>query len=343
MQYNMITIRENISLLPFNTFGIDAKARYFSSFRNTEQLQELLADEQFRNHKRLVLGGGSNILLTGDFDGIVLKNEIAGIELVRSDENFVYVKVGAGENWHGFVTQCVKNEWAGVENLSLIPGNVGASPMQNIGAYGVEIKDVFEELEAMQIEDQTIHRFTLNDCQFGYRESVFKRKYKGRFIITSVTYRLSKNPSFNTSYGAITQELERLGVKDLSIAAISQAVINIRTSKLPDPKKVGNAGSFFKNPVIPQSQAEALKQEYPQLVVFPAGEGMSKLAAGWLIEQCGWKGYRNGDAGCYPLQALVLVNYGKATGREIFDLSEKIIESVKEKFGVELEREVNVV
>jgi UDP-N-acetylmuramate dehydrogenase len=271
-----------------------------------------------------------------------LKNEVGGIEVVQNNEEYVYVKAGAGINWHEFVLYCIGKNYAGIENLSLIPGNCGASPMQNIGAYGVEIKDVFHELEAFHLEDQVMKTFSLEECQFGYRESVFKRQYKGQFVITSVTYRLRKHPVFNTSYGAINQELERMGVKELSIQVISQAVINIRTSKLPDWKEIGNAGSFFKNPQIPNSKFQLLKEQYPAIVGYPQGEG-TKLAAGWLIEQCGWKGYRKGDAGCYPKQALVLVNYGHASGGEVYALSEEIIQSVKDKFGVTLEREVNII
>jgi UDP-N-acetylmuramate dehydrogenase len=333
---------ENVSLKPYNTFGLDVTARYFSPFSSLSQLQEALDFSELQINL-LVLGGGSNILLTKDVDGVVLKNEVMGIEVVREDSMHVYVKAGAGVNWHEFVQYCLEHNYAGVENLSLIPGNVGASPMQNIGAYGVEIKDVFQELEAFHIKEQAYRTFSLEECQFGYRESVFKRKYRNQYVIMSVTYRLNKVPKYNTSYGAIRQELERMGVSDLSIQAISQAVINIRTSKLPDPKEVGNAGSFFKNPQVPNSQYESLKKEYPQIVAFPVDAEHTKLAAGWLIEQCGWKGYRKGDTGCYPKQALVLVNYGKATGAEIYELSKTIITSVKEKFGVTLEREVNII
>ena len=335
-------IEENISLKPYNTFAIDAKAKYFTSFSSIKELNDVF-DLMASADKQLVLGGGSNILFTNDFNGLVLKNDIKEIELVGQDDEHVFVKGGAGENWHQFVMFCVKNEYAGVENLSLIPGNVGASPMQNIGAYGVEIKDVFYELEAFHKNEKTVHTFSLNDCEFGYRESVFKNKYKHQFIITSVTYRLNKQPLFNISYGAIKQELDKMGIQDLSIRAVSQAVINIRSSKLPDPKETGNAGSFFKNPIVPDEQFRELKTKFPEIINFPAGNGYSKLAAGWLIEQCGWKGYRKGDAGCYPKQALVLVNYGKATGREIFDLSEEIIVSVRNRFKVDLEREVNLI
>ncbi|MBO9682258.1 MAG: UDP-N-acetylmuramate dehydrogenase [Flavisolibacter sp.] len=338
-----MNVQENISLKQYNTFGIDAAAKYFATFESIAELEEVLNSKLQTPNSKLILGGGSNILLTKDFDGIVLKNEIKGIEVVNEDEDHIYIKVGAGENWHQFVMHCVQHNYAGVENLSLIPGNVGASPMQNIGAYGVEIKDVFYELEAFHKQEKFIEKFSLTDCDFGYRESVFKNKYKDQFVIANVTYRLNKRPFFNTSYGAINQELERMGVKELSIQAISQAVINIRTSKLPDPKEVGNAGSFFKNPIISNEQYLELKKAFPNIVAFPSGNDHTKLAAGWLIEQCGWKGYRKGDAGCYPKQALVLVNYGSAPGKEIFDLSEEIIQSVKKTFRVDLEREVNII
>lgn len=336
-------IEQNISLRQYNTMGIDAKARYFSRFSSAEQLQELQTSSPANGEPQLILGGGSNILFTRDFNGIVLKNEISGIHIVKEDDGYVYVKAGAGENWHRFVQHCIEQNLAGLENLSLIPGNVGASPMQNIGAYGVEVKDVFEELEAFHIHDKQVQRFTAADCAFGYRESVFKRKYKGQFVILSVTYRLSKTPVFHTAYGAIQQELEAMGVQQLSIRAVSQAVMNIRTSKLPDPAKIGNAGSFFKNPSVEKNFFERLKEQFPNIVAYPNADGSIKLAAGWLIEQCGWKGVRQGDAGCHEKQALVLVNYGHASGHEIYNLSEEIVQSVLQRFGVELEREVNIV
>ncbi len=340
-------IQENISLKPYNSFGIDARARHFASFKNTEELSELITLNP--KLETLILGGGSNILLTKDYDGLLLKNEIKGINKIEEDEEFVYIQAGAGENWHQFVLYCIENNWAGVENLSLIPGNVGASPMQNIGAYGVEIKDVFYELKAFHRKEKTNYTFSLKDCDFGYRESVFKRKYKKEFVIINVTYKLRKQPLFNTSYGAIEQELDRVGVKELSIKAISNAVINIRSSKLPNPAEIGNAGSFFKNPEISNAQFEILKTQFPSVVGYSLPNGKVKLAAGWLIEQCGpqdevsWKGYRKGDAGCHAKQALVLVNYGNANGNEIYNLSEAILQSVKEKFGVILEREVNII
>ncbi|MEO5593165.1 MAG: UDP-N-acetylmuramate dehydrogenase [Chitinophagaceae bacterium] len=334
-------IQENISLKAFNTFRINARASFFACFSTIDELEALMARDA--KLATLILGGGSNILFTDNFNGLVLKNEIKGIEKINEDNEFVYIKAGAGENWHRFVLFCIENNWAGVENLSLIPGNIGASPMQNIGAYGVEIKDVFHELEAFHLQEKKVVKFGLTDCGFGYRESVFKRKYKDQFALLTVTYKLRKHPVFNTSYGAVAQELEKAGIKEISIKAISDAVIRIRSSKLPDPAVIGNAGSFFKNPEIMEDQFKLLKTRYPAIVGYPNIDGKVKLAAGWLIEQCGWKGYRKGDAGCHAKQALVLVNYGNAGGKEIFDLSTTILQSVKAKFDVLLEREVNII
>lgn len=334
-------VEQNISLRQYNTFGIDVKAKLFSRFASVEELDELLT----LNPKlpTLILGGGSNILFTEDFNGLVLKNEIKGIDLIKEDANHVYVKAGAGENWHQFVQYTLKRNWAGLENLSLIPGNVGASPMQNIGAYGTEIKEVFDELEAYHKKARKVHLFTVNDCSFGYRDSVFKAKHKNEYVILNVTYRLNKRPKLNTSYGAIEQELKNMGVKELSIQRISEAVINIRSAKLPDPAVIGNAGSFFKNPEISVKQYTDLQSAFPGVVGYKLENGNVKLAAGWLIEQCGWKGFRRSDAGCHSQQALVLVNYGSATGKDILELSEEIVQSVKQKYGIELEREVNII
>ncbi len=334
-------IQEDISLKPYNSFGIDAKARYFATFNDYDSLQELVETNPATS--LLVLGGGSNILFTQNFEGLILKNEIRGITELHEDNEHVYVKAGAGENWHQFVLYCIQRNWAGIENLSLIPGNVGASPMQNIGAYGVEIDDVFWDLEAWHIRDKKKVTFTRSDCEFGYRESVFKKKYKDQFIILNVTYQLKKKPRFNTSYGAIEQELEKMGITELSIKAISDAVINIRTSKLPDPSETGNAGSFFKNPTVSKEKFQILNSKFQGIVGHENIDGSVKLAAGWMIEQCHWKGVRRGDAGCHAKQALVLVNYGNASGNDIYTLSEEIKQSVNAKFGVVLEREVNIV
>lgn len=341
-------VQQNISLKQYNTFGIDVKAKYFSSFKSIDSLKEILNFKFQISNFKLILGGGSNILFAKDVDGLVLKNEITGIEKVKEDDEFIYLRAGAGVNWHAFVMYCVEKNYGGIENLSLIPGNTGASPMQNIGAYGAEIKDVFEELEAYHMYDGAVVTFSNKACEFGYRESVFKRKFKNQFVILNATYKLRKKPQFNTSYGAINQELERMGVTELSIQSISQAVINIRSSKLPDPAVIGNAGSFFKNPEVTAAKFQVLQNDFPSIVGYDLPNGHVKLAAGWLIEQCGpqqgvsWKGFRKGDAGCHAKQALVLVNYGNAAGNEIYDLSEEILQSVKQKFGVELEREVNI-
>jgi len=342
-----MNVEQNISLRPFNTFRIDAKAKYFAAFNNRDELSELVSE--FESTPKLILGGGSNILFTNDFDGIVLNNCVRGIEQLHEDPEYVIVKAGAGENWHQFVQYCIDRNWAGLENLSLIPGNVGAAPMQNIGAYGVEQEDLFWDLEAFHLRDHARVTFTRDDCRFGYRESIFKNKFKNQFVILNVTFRLRKTPIFHTEYGAIQEELRQMGVKDLSIRAISQAVINIRSSKLPDPKEIGNAGSFFKNPVVNSDHYKKLKAAHPSIVGYETMGGSVKLAAGWLIEQCGpqesatWKGYRKGDAGVHARQALVLVNYDNAKGNEILELSKEIQTSVKKKFDVDLEREVNII
>lgn len=320
---------------------MDVKAKLFAAFTSEETLDTLARSKAWQENDPFILGGGSNILFTKDVDTLVAMNSMKGIENRGGDDDYAYLRVGAGEVWHDFVLHCISNNLGGVENLSLIPGSVGAGPMQNIGAYGVELKDVFQELEAYHIKGRYFVKFRAHECNFGYRESVFKNKFRNEFVITRVTFRLNKKPKFNTSYGAIEKELERMGVQELSIKAISDAVINIRQSKLPDPKKIGNAGSFFKNPLVNAAQFEILKIKFPNIVSYPSGEDY-KLAAGWLIEQCGWKGYREGDAGVHKDQALVIVNYGHATGAQLYDLSQKVLESVQEKFGVTLEREVNI-
>jgi|ERR1017187_225195 UDP-N-acetylmuramate dehydrogenase len=338
-------ILQNYSLKRYNTFGIEIYAKYFSSFNSVFELQDIL-QSGFNNPKHLlVLGGGSNILFTKNFEGLVLKNEIQGIEIIHEEEKYVYVKAGAGENWHLFVMHCVNKNFSGVENLSMIPGNLGASPMQNIGAYGVELKDNFYSLEAYSLQEKRITTFSLNDCEFGYRDSIFKKKYKNQFVILNVTFKFSKTPHFNISYGAIEEELKRMQVKELSLRAVSNAVMNIRSSKLPDPAKIGNAGSFFKNPEIDGQQLNDLLKKLSgrsDVPFYKIHEDKFKIPAGWLIEQCGWKGYRKGDAGCYEKQALVLVNYGNAGGKEILKLSEEIQASVMKKFGIKLETEVNI-
>jgi UDP-N-acetylmuramate dehydrogenase len=336
-------LSRNVSLKTLNTFGIDVKARLYGTFQDAKSLGEILAQGNEEQVPFMVLGGGSNMLFTNDFNGLILKNEVKGIGLVREDEKHAFVKAGAGENWHTFVLHCIENGWAGLENLSLIPGNVGASPMQNIGAYGVEVKDRFESLEAYHVASGTVKTFSLEECAFGYRESVFKRKYKDQYIILTVTFKLLKNPEVNISYGAIQVELDALGISNPGIADVSRAVINIRKSKLPNPAELGNAGSFFKNPVVEPKVYEAIAKEFPDAPHYPAPGGMVKLAAGWLIEKAGWKGKRIGQCGMHQNQALVLVNYGGATGEEIYAHSTRVLESIRSTFGVELEREVNIV
>ncbi|MCG8322879.1 MAG: UDP-N-acetylmuramate dehydrogenase [Cytophagales bacterium] len=336
-------IEKSISLQPYNTFGIDVNAKLFCAFESESDLSSLLTHEACKEEKKLILGGGSNLLFTSDFDGLVMKNDIRGIETLKEDDDHIWVRVGAGENWHEFVLYCIQNQWGGVENLSLIPGTVGAAPMQNIGAYGVEIKEVFESLEAIQIEDGISKTFSKEDCQFGYRESIFKKKAKGQFIITRVTLRLSKKPEFNTSYGAIGETLNDMGIRHLSIKAISDAVIKIRQSKLPDPDEIGNAGSFFKNPTVDYIDFEGLRVHFPKIPGYELPGKNFKIPAAWLIEQCGWKGRTFGPIGVHKNQALVLVNYGQGTGGAIKNLAMEIKESVARKFGIEIEPEVNIV
>jgi len=331
---------ENFDLSSYNTFGIQARTRYFAKISSVAELTNLSVDHKL---PLMILGGGSNTLFTRDFDGYILRNEIKGIEKTSEDEDHVYLRVGAGENWHGFVEYCISHGYAGIENLALIPGFTGASPMQNIGAYGVEIRDVFHRLDAFHLHDREMVSFAAKDCEFGYRESVFKRKFKGLFAISHVEFRLNKKPVFNTRYGAIEQELEKMQVKEPSIRAIADAVINIRRSKLPDPAVIGNAGSFFKNPEIPLEKFDILKSKFPGIIGYPVDNNRIKLAAGWLIEHAGWKGYREGNAGVHDKQALVLVNYGGAKGSDIYALSSKIIDSIRDRYNVELEREVNIV
>lgn len=339
-------IAEQVSLQPFNSFGIDATARYFLAITTEKMAQELVVmlqnDQRFLNLPVMILGGGSNILLTKDFDGLVIHNQIKGISVVSESAEEVHVQVGAGENWHELVLHAISKGWGGIENLSLIPGTVGAAPMQNIGAYGVEIKDVFVSLTA--IHRQTGERviFSNEACQFGYRQSIFKTTHKDQYIITSVTFQLKKQHEVNVSYGAIQQTLKQEGVEHPGIADVSKAVIAIRQSKLPDPAQIGNAGSFFKNPTIDQVQFDRLKVSFPDIVGYPNDTGV-KVPAGWLIEHAGWKGKTLGDIGVHKNQALVLVNYGGGKGQDIYQLSEDIKQSVAEKYGIELEREVNVV
>jgi UDP-N-acetylmuramate dehydrogenase len=337
-------IFENKSLKEYNTFHLQAAASYFVEVTTTGELIELLSDPRWKNTPKLILGGGSNVLFTGDFDGLVIRVAIQGKEIIQEDDQSILLKVGAGETWHKFVLYCVEAGYAGVENLSLIPGTVGAAPLQNIGAYGVEIKEVFDELESVEIVTGTIRRFTRDECQFGYRESVFKNELKNKYIITSVTFRLSKIPQIKVSYGDIQKTLEANGVEQITIQEVSKAVIQIRKSKLPDPAELGNAGSFFKNPEIPTTQYHLLKEKHTNIPGYPTSSpDTTKVPAGWLIEQAGWKGYREDQAGVHEKQALVLVNYGEATGYQIMELAKKIQDSVWENFSIRLSTEVNYI
>lgn len=335
-------ILENVSLKTFNSFGIDAKARYFCEIGSVSQLNELVSHSRWKKIPKLILGEGSNLLLTQDFDGLVLKIGINGIEKIREDADYVWITAGAGENWHRFVLYCIAQGYGGVENLSLIPGTVGAAPMQNIGAYGVELTHVFDSLSALGLEDLKPRVFVHHECHFGYRESIFKNRVKNQFIITDVTFRLTKKPQFHIEYGALKQLLCEQK-QELSIKVISDAVIQIRSQKLPDPKVLGNAGSFFKNPVILLEHFEWLRQQFPEIPHFPVDESRCKVPAAWLIEQCQWKGFRQGDIGVHQHHALVLVNYAHGNGRDIYQLAKDIQKSVMEKFSVEILPEVNIV
>jgi UDP-N-acetylmuramate dehydrogenase len=335
-------VLKNISLKTLNTFGVEASAEYFVDIESENDLLDLFSDEKWRDYPRLVLGGGSNMLFTQNFGGLVIHLKIQGLSAeIEGDD--VYVHAGAGIVWNDLVNYCVDNDYAGIENLSLIPGSVGASPVQNIGAYGVELQDIFHTCRAFEISTGKIKVFTKEDCAFSYRDSVFKSSLKGLYIITEVTFKLSKIFKPNVSYGAITEELAKRGINVPSIKQLSQVISHIRVSKLPDPTTIGNAGSFFKNPIIPESVFNSLKSQFPDIVHFPAGEGFIKISAGWMIEQCAWKGKIVGNTGTWKNQALVLVNHGNASGNEIMEFSSAIIESVNAKFGVQLEREVNII
>jgi len=331
------------SLRAFNTFGIEAAASQFVEISSVEQYVSLRNSGEFAHLPHLFLGGGSNVLLTKNQEALVVKISIPGISIVKEEADFVWVKSGAGVVWDDLVQYTVDQGWSGLENLSLIPGTVGAAPMQNIGAYGAEIKDTFESLEALNLQTLTVELFDAKACGFAYRESFFKRTGKGQYLISSVTFKLSKKPSVKTSYGAIQEVLAAKGITQPTIREVADAVIEIRKSKLPDPKEIGNSGSFFKNPTVSATEAVRLQNEFPGIPFYAVEGSMDvKFPAGWFIEQAGWKGFRRGDAGVHAKQALVLVNYGEAKGEEILALSEEIKKSIKDKFGVTLETEVNI-
>ncbi|WP_396601822.1 UDP-N-acetylmuramate dehydrogenase [Algibacter sp. R77976] len=334
-------IQNNISLKPYNTFGIDVTAKHFVSVSNINDLKQIISLKEFP--EKLVLGGGSNMLLTKDFDGLVIHINFKGIEIISEDDDTVIVKANAGENWHEFVLWCINNDFGGIENLSLIPGNVGTAPIQNIGAYGVELKDSFESCEALSFKTKTFQSFKKSDCNFGYRNSIFKKEAKNKFIITSVNFKLTKNNhKLYINYGAITSQLELMQVTSPTIQDVSKAVISIRESKLPNPKEIGNSGSFFKNPVISKKQFNILTENFKDIPSYPISENEVKVPAGWLIEKAGFKGKQFGNYGVHKNQALVLVNYGNAKGLDILNLSKLIQKTVNRLFDISIETEVNI-
>ena len=335
-------VSHNASLKSYNTFGIDVKAKTLISVNSIDELKAVLKKNYAED--LFILGGGSNMLLTQNIDSTVVHIDIKGIEIVKESDEFVFVKSNAGENWHEFVLYTLENNWGGLENLSLIPGNVGTSPIQNIGAYGVELKDHFVSCEAIDIQTLEVKEFTAEDCEFDYRNSIFKNKVKGKYIITSVIFKLTKiNHKLLTNYGSINEALEEMKLDHVGIRDISKAVIKIRQQKLPDPKELGNSGSFFKNPVITNDEFEVLKEKFPEIPNYNVGEDSVKIPAGWLIDKAGLKGYRDGNTGVHKNQALVLVNYGNATGEEILKLSRKVQEEIHNKFNIHLEPEVNII
>ena len=335
-------MQSNFSLKSFNTFGIEAKAKNFVAVHSLDELKTVLAEHAAE--PKFILGGGSNMLLTQDIEALVIHIDLKGKRIVKEDDNFVWVESMAGENWHEFVLWTIDQNFGGLENMSLIPGNVGTTPVQNIGAYGTEIKDTFVSCDAMKIDDQTMRTFSKEDCRFGYRESIFKQEAKNQYIITSVVFKLTKrNHKINTSYGDITKELALQNVTVPTLKDVSNAVIAIRQSKLPDPKVLGNSGSFFKNPVISRSHFEKVQAQFPEIKFFEVSPTEVKVPAGWLIEQAGYKGFRKGDAGVHKNQALVLVNYGSATGQDILALSREVQQAVFDKYSIAIEAEVNVI
>ncbi|MFW5758675.1 MAG: UDP-N-acetylmuramate dehydrogenase [Bacteroidota bacterium] len=339
----MMSIEKDVSLRKYNTFGVEAKTLFFTDVDSVEALSSALQQKD-QYLPLLILGGGSNILLTRDFEGLTMRINLKGISVVRENPKEVFVKVMAGENWEDFVKYSIENDWGGVENLTLIPGNTGTAPMQNIGAYGVEIKDVFHTLEALEIQTGHVSVFSREQCRFGYRDSYFKQEGKNKFIILSVTFRLTKTDHIlNTGYAGIDQEIKSLGLTSPTIADIANIIRKIRKSKLPDPQLTGNAGSFFKNPVVGNKTLSQLKKLFPDIPYFTIDHEKVKIPAAFLIEQAGWKGFRRGDAGVHHKQPLVLINYGQATGKEILQLAQEIVDHIHGKFNIQLEKEVNVI
>lgn len=334
--------QKNISLRKLHTFGIDIKCKIFCRVKSETDILDLLISDEFTQNRTLILGGGSNLLFTKNYNGLIIKNEILGKSIISESENTTTVKVGAGEDWHKFVLWSIDNKLSGIENMALIPGSVGAAPMQNIGAYGVEVKNVIENVWAINIKDGKKIIFSNSDCNFEYRDSIFKNELRNKIIITHVSFNLNKTPNYNTQYGDIESEIKNLGMS-ISTKSIFHAVVNIRNRKLPNPAIIGNSGSFFKNPIISNKQFKKIQKEFPEIVAYRLSQQKIKIAAAWMIDSCGWKGYRKGDAGVHKKQALVLVNFGNATGREIISISKKIQDSVHHKFGIEIKPEVNII
>jgi UDP-N-acetylmuramate dehydrogenase len=336
-------IYQNFSLKKHNTFGFNVSCRQYAEVENENEIGMLLSLQEFKNSPKLIIGGGSNILFTKDFDGLIINQISKKIVISSEDKEYAFVTAEAGVIWHELVLFCANKNLGGIENLSLIPGKVGAAPIQNIGAYGQELKNVFNSLRGIYLHDLRLTNFNKEECEFGYRDSIFKRNLKNKFIITEVTLRLNKNPKLNTNYGTIEEELSKLNKNNLSIKDVSDIICKIRMNKLPDPKLIGNAGSFFKNPEITNREYESLKSKYHDLPGYKISDVAMKIPAGWLIEKCGFKGRRFGNVGIHEKQALVIVNYGKGKPEEILQLKNKVIEEVKSKFDIELEEEVNII
>lgn len=340
----MVSFQQAVDLKPYNTFGLHARARYFVSVETADQFREVLNSHIFKNEKRLILGGGSNLLLTKDFDGLVILNRFRSIDILEQNDDRITLSVASGEEWHPFVMHCVNNNWGGIENLALIPGTVGAAPMQNIGAYGVEVREVIEQVQGIELSNGNEMTFNNDECMFGYRESVFKHEWRERIFISSVTLSLTKkNHRLRLEYGAIKETLNAMNITTPTIQSIAQAVIAIRQSKLPDPRITGNSGSFFKNPTIPIQHYEMIVKEHPTMPGYRSENQLVKIPAAWLIESCGWKGKKYKHAGVHHQQALVLINDGNATGEEILELSHLIQDDVNKKFGIQLSPEVNII
>jgi len=338
------SIEENIELQPFNTFHVKARAKYFVRIQSINVLKSLLREPIFKQNRHFILGSGSNCVFVRDFDGLVMKIETNGIDIIAENNEEVLVKVASGEVWHDFVLHCLSKNWGGVENLSLIPGTVGAAPIQNIGAYGVEVKNLIERVDVVDLSTGVERSLTNKECKFSYRESIFKHEWSKNIFISSVTLRLrTKNHLINTSYRALNEELVKQNITSPTIHDVSRHVIDIRRSKLPDPTQLGNAGSFFKNPVIDKNHLIELQKAYSEMPYYPTENQLVKVPAGWLIEKAGWKGKRSEHAGVHHLQALVIINHNDASGEEIFNLSQQIIDDVKEKFDIQLTREVNII